>query len=67
MGRVLSRICVMWCSDTTSGGAEVLTRRVDWRRSDTMCVAGRAEWVGCLPWLRVLSVCGEGEGSWVYL
>jgi hypothetical protein len=25
------------------------------------------EWVGCLPWLWVLSVCGEGEGSWVYL
>jgi hypothetical protein len=25
------------------GGVEVLTRRVDWRRSDTMRVAGRAE------------------------
>jgi hypothetical protein len=25
------------------GGAEVLTRRVDYRRSDTMCVASRAE------------------------
>jgi hypothetical protein len=25
------------------------------------------EWVECLPWLRVLSVCGEGEGSWVYV
>jgi hypothetical protein len=43
MGRVMSRICVMWCCDITSGGAEVLTRRVDWRRSDTMRVAGRAE------------------------
>jgi hypothetical protein len=43
MGRVLSRICVMWCCDITGGGVEVLTRRVDWRRSDTMCVAGRAE------------------------
>jgi hypothetical protein len=21
------------------------------------------EWVGCLPWLRMLNVCGEGEGS----
>ena len=21
---------------------------------------------GRLPWLRVLRVCGEGEGSWVY-
>jgi hypothetical protein len=29
--------------------------------------SGVTEWVGCLPWLRVLSVCGEGEGSWVYL
>jgi hypothetical protein len=28
---------------------------------------GVTEWVGCLSWLRVLSVCGEGEGSWVYL
>jgi hypothetical protein len=27
----------------TSGGAEVLTMRVDWRRSDTMCVASREE------------------------
>jgi hypothetical protein len=42
MGRVLSRICVMWCSDITGGGTEVLTRRVDWRRSDTMHVADRA-------------------------
>jgi hypothetical protein len=25
------------------GGAEVLIRRLDWRRSDTMRVAGRAE------------------------
>jgi hypothetical protein len=42
----------MWCCDITGGGVEVLTRRVDWRRSDTMCVAGRGgvtEWVGvCL-------------------
>jgi hypothetical protein len=29
--------------------------------------SGVTEWVGCFPWLRVLSVCGEGEGSWVYL
>jgi hypothetical protein len=29
--------------DITGGGVEVLTRRVDWRRSDTMRVAGRAE------------------------
>jgi hypothetical protein len=43
MGRVLSRICVMWCCDITGGGAEVLTRRVDWRRSDTMRVASRAK------------------------
>jgi hypothetical protein len=43
MGRVLSRICVMWCCDITGGGVEVLTRRVDWRRSNTMRVAGRAE------------------------
>jgi hypothetical protein len=43
MGRVLSRICVIWCCDITGGGAEVLTRRVDWRRSDTMRVAGRAK------------------------
>jgi hypothetical protein len=33
----------MWCYDITGGGVEVLTRRVDWRRSDTMRVAGRAE------------------------
>jgi hypothetical protein len=25
--------------------------------------SGVTEWVGCFPWLRVLSVCGEGEGS----
>ena len=29
--------------------------------------SGVTEWVGCFPWLRVLRVCGEGEGSWVYL
>jgi hypothetical protein len=29
--------------------------------------SGVTEWVGCFPWLRVLSACGEGEGSWVYL
>ena len=29
--------------------------------------SGVTKWVGCLPWLRVLSVCEEGEGSWVYL
>jgi hypothetical protein len=33
----------MWSCDITGGGVEVLTRRVDWRRSDTMCVAGGAE------------------------
>jgi hypothetical protein len=33
----------MWCCDITGGGVEVLTRRVDGRRSDTMRVAGRAE------------------------
>jgi hypothetical protein len=32
----------MWCCDITSGGVEVLTRRVDWRQSDTRCVAGKA-------------------------
>jgi hypothetical protein len=32
----------MWCCDIAGGGAEVLTRRVDWRRSDTMRVASRA-------------------------
>jgi hypothetical protein len=42
MGRVLSKICVMWCGDITCGGVEVLTRRVDWRRSDTRRVVGRA-------------------------
>jgi hypothetical protein len=26
----------MGCCDITGGGVEVLTRRVDWRRSDTM-------------------------------
>jgi hypothetical protein len=48
----------MWCYDITGGGAEVLTRRVDWRRSDYACSrqSGVTEWVGCLPWLRVLSV-----------
>jgi hypothetical protein len=54
---------------------KVLTRRVDWKRSDTMWCStvkftvgeNSDEWVGCLPWLRVLSVCGEREGSWVYL
>jgi hypothetical protein len=29
----------MWCCDITGGGVEVLTRRVDWRRSDTRRVA----------------------------
>jgi hypothetical protein len=29
MGRVLSKIYVMWCCDITGGGVEVLTRRVD--------------------------------------
>jgi hypothetical protein len=42
----------MWCCDITGGGVEMLTRRLDWRRSDTTRVAGRAgvtEWVGvCL-------------------
>jgi hypothetical protein len=33
----------MWYGDITGGGAEVLTRRVDWRQSDTICVAGRVE------------------------
>jgi hypothetical protein len=33
----------MWCCDITGGGVEVFTRRVDWRRSDTMRVAGKAE------------------------
>jgi hypothetical protein len=33
----------MWWCDITGGGVEVLTRRVDWRRSDTMRVAGRVE------------------------
>jgi hypothetical protein len=54
----------MWCCDIIGGGGEVLTRRLDWRQSDTMRVAGRAgvnEWMGCLPWLRVLSVC-RGRG-----
>jgi hypothetical protein len=32
----------MWCCDITGGGVEVLTRRVDWRRSDIMRVADRA-------------------------
>jgi hypothetical protein len=32
----------MRCCDITGGGVEVPTRRVDWRRSDTMRVAGRA-------------------------
>jgi hypothetical protein len=31
----------MWCCDIVGGGVEVLTRRVDWRRSDTRHVAGR--------------------------
>jgi hypothetical protein len=40
------------------GGVEVLTRRVDWRQSDTMHVAAeRSNRVGgSLPWMRVLSV-----------
>jgi hypothetical protein len=32
----------MWCCDITGGGVEVLTRRVDWRRSDTRRVVGGA-------------------------
>jgi hypothetical protein len=32
----------MWYCDITGGGVEVLTKRVDWRRSDTRRVAGRA-------------------------
>jgi hypothetical protein len=31
----------MWCCVVNGGGVEVLTRRVDWRRSDTRRVAGR--------------------------
>jgi hypothetical protein len=31
----------MWGCNITGGGAEVLTRRVDWRRSDTMRVGDR--------------------------
>jgi hypothetical protein len=42
MGRVLSRIYVMWCCDITCAEVEVLTKRVDWRRSDTIRVVGRA-------------------------
>jgi hypothetical protein len=42
IGRVLSRICVMWYCDITCGGVKMLTRRVDWRRSDTRRVVGRA-------------------------
>jgi hypothetical protein len=33
----------MWFCDVTGGGVDMLTRRVDWRRSDTMRVAGGAE------------------------
>jgi hypothetical protein len=32
----------MWCYDITGGGVEVLTRRVGWRRSNTIHVAGGA-------------------------
>jgi hypothetical protein len=32
----------MWGCNITGGGVEVLTRRVDWRRRDTMRVAGGA-------------------------
>jgi hypothetical protein len=65
---------------------EVLTRRVDWSRGayqEGGLEAKRhyacsrqsrvTEWVGCLPWLRVLSVCVERERvvgciySWVYV
>jgi hypothetical protein len=35
-------MCLVVC-DITGGGAEELTRRVDWRRSNTMRVAGKAE------------------------
>jgi hypothetical protein len=60
MGRVLSRICVMWCCDITGGGAEGgLEAKQHYACSRQ---SGVTEWVGCLPWLRVLSVCGEGEG-----
>jgi hypothetical protein len=31
----------MWCCDITGGDVEVLTKRVDWRRSDTMRVVVR--------------------------
>jgi hypothetical protein len=63
MGRVLSRICV-WCwsgGAYQEGGLEAKRHYACSRQS------GVTEWVGCFPWLRVLSVCGEGEGSWVYL
>jgi hypothetical protein len=33
----------MWCCDINGGGAEVLTKTVDWRRSDTMRVVDRAK------------------------
>jgi hypothetical protein len=33
----------MWCCDITGGRVEVLTKRVDCRRSDTRRVGGRAE------------------------
>jgi hypothetical protein len=70
MGRVLSRICVMWCCDINcwwsgggyqEGGLEAKRHYARSRQS------GVTKWVGCLPWLRVLSVCGEGKGNWVYL
>jgi hypothetical protein len=38
----------MWCCDITGGGAEVLTRRVDWRRSDIRRVFALAEGVECV-------------------
>jgi hypothetical protein len=49
------------------GGLEAKRHYVCSRQS------GVTEWVGCLPWLRVLSVCVERERvagciySWVYV
>jgi hypothetical protein len=54
----------MWGCNITGGGAEVLTKRVDLRRKrHYVCSpqSGVTEWVGCLPWLRVLSVW---RGRW---
>jgi hypothetical protein len=74
MGRVLSRIGVMWCCDITGGGVEVLTRRVDWRQSDTMCIASGAEYLSGWGFALAEGVeCVERERvarsiySWVYV